>query len=210
MQMLKTAPRQPRPWRLLLATLALALAGGVAQTALAAPPDGPPPGMGPGHPAGMHRGMPGGQQGGPQMARGERGHMRDHMGGQMGGQMGDMGPLRHMARMLDLAKATPEQRSQIHQIMQAARQDLHAQRLAGRKLRDQQAALLTQPTVDAAAIEALRQQSLAQHDQASKRLTQALVDASRVLTAEQRKLVGEHRAMLERHRTERQALESRR
>lgn len=192
MQTLKTTPRQPGPWRLLLATLALALAGGVAQTALAAPPDGPPPGMGPGHHGGMERGMPGGRQGGPEMAR------------------GDMGPLRHMARMLDLAKATPEQRSQIHQIMQAARQDLHAQRQAGRQLRDQQAALLTQPTVDTGAVEALRQQLLAQHDKASKRLTQALVDASRVLTAEQRKLVGEHRAMMERHRSERQALESRR
>lgn len=192
MQTLKTSPRQPRPWRLLLATLALALAGGVAQTALAAPPDGPPPGMGPGHQGGMERGMPGGRQGGPEMAR------------------GDMGPLRHMARMLDLAKATPEQRSQIHQIMQAARQDLHAQHQAGRQLRDQQAALLTQPTVDTAAVETLRQQLLAQHDKASKRLTQALVDASRVLTAEQRKLVGEHRAMMERHRSERQALESRR
>lgn len=196
MQTPKTTPRQPRPWRLLLATLTVALAGGMAQAALAAPPDGPPAGMGPGHPGGMHRGMPGGPQGGL------------HGGPAMG--RGEMGPMRHMARMLDLAKATPEQRGQIHQIMQAARQDLQAQRQAGRKLHDQQAALLTQPTVDTAAVEALRQQLLAQHDQASKRLTQALVDASRVLTAEQRKLIGEHRAMMERHRSERQALESRR
>ena len=43
-----------------------------------------------------------------------------------------------------------------------------------------------------------------------RRITQALVQASRVLSPEQRKLIGEHRAMLERHRAERQALESRR
>ena len=90
------------------------------------------------------------------------------------------------------------------------RQDLRAQREAGRQLHDQQHALLTQPNVDVAAVEALRQQMLAQHDQASQRITQALVQASRVLSPEQRKLIGEHRAMLERHRAERQALESRR
>ncbi len=197
MQTLKTTTRSSLPWRLLLATLALALAGGMAQTALAAPPDGPPPGMGPGQHGGMQRGMHGGQG----MAGGERGS-RD--------RKGQAGPMRHMGRMLDLAQATPEQRTQIRQIMQAARQDLQAQRLAGRKLRDQQAALLTQPTVDTAAIETLRQQQLVQHDQTSKRMTQALVDASRVLTAEQRKRVGEHRAMMARHRAERQALESKR
>lgn len=192
MQTFKTTPFGFRPWRLMLATLVLALAGGVAQTAVAAPPEGLPPGMGPG-PHGMHPGMRPGMQ------------RQTHSGPEMAGS-----GVRFLGRMLDLAKATPEQRSQIHQIMQAARQDMHSQREAGRKLRDQQHALLTQPNVDAAAVEALRQQMLAQHDQASKRMTQALVEASRVLTPEQRKLIGEHRALLERHRAERQALESRR
>ena len=200
MQTLKTTTRSTLPWRLLLATLALALVGGMAQTALAAPPDGPPPGMGPGHHGGMHRGMHGGQgRAGGEMGRMDRGE-----------RMAQQGPMRHMGRMLDLAQATPEQRTQVRQIMQAARQDLQAQRLAGRQLRDQQAALLTQPAVDAAAVEALRLQQMAQHDQASKRMTQALVDASRVLTPEQRKRVGEHRAMMARHRAERQALEPKR
>jgi protein CpxP len=196
MQTFKTTPFGFRPWRLMLATLVLAVAGGVAQTAVAASPEGPPPGMGPA-PHGMHPGMHPGMRPGMQ---------RDmHLGPEMAG-----GSARFLGRMLDLAKATPEQRRQIHQIMQAARQDLRAQREAGRQLRDQQHALLTQPNVDAAAVEALRQQMLAQHDQASQRMTQALVQASRVLSPEQRKLIGEHRAMLERHRAERQALESRR
>ncbi len=192
MQTFKTKPFGSRPWRLMLSTLLLAIAGGVAQTAVAAPPEGPPPGMGQG-PHGMHPGMRPGMQ------------REMHPGPEMAG-----GGARFLGRMLELAKATPEQRNQIHQIMLAARQDLRAQREAGRQLRDQQHALLTQPHVDAAAVEALRQQMLAQHDQASKRMTQALVEASRVLTAEQRKLIGEHRAMRERHRAERQALESRR
>jgi protein CpxP len=196
MQTFKTTPLGSRPWRLMWATLVLAVAGGVAQTAVAAPPEGPPPGMGPGA-HGMHPGMHPGMR--PGM------HRDMHPGTEMAG-----GGARLLGRMLELAKATPEQRSQIHQIMLSARQDLRAQREAGRQLHDQQHALLTQPSVDAAAVEALRQQMLAQHDQASKRMTQALVEASRVLTPEQRKLIGEHRAMRERHRAERQALESRR
>jgi len=42
------------------------------------------------------------------------------------------------------------------------------------------------PTVDAAAAESVRQQMLAQHDQASKRMLQAMLDVSNVLTPEQR------------------------
>jgi hypothetical protein len=116
MQTFKTTPFGFRPWRLMLATLVLALAGGVAQTAVAAPPEGLPPGMGPG-PHGMHPGMRPGMQ------------RQMHPGPEMAG-----GGVRFLGRMLDLAKATPEQRSQINQIMDAAQVDLKAQREAGRKL----------------------------------------------------------------------------
>ena len=47
------------------------------------------------------------------------------------------------------------------------------------------------PTVDAAAAESLRQQMLAQHDQASKRMLQAMLDVSKVLTPEQRAKMAE-------------------
>lgn len=193
----KTFPRSSSPWRLLLATLVMALAGGLAQTALAAPPEGPPPGMGPGHAGGMHRQVPRGLPGGPGMADWD------------GWQRTGLAPQRQLGRMLDLAQATPEQRSRVEQIMQAARRDLQGSREAERNLREQQAALLAQPTIDADALEALRQQQVARHDRVSRRLTQALVDAARVLTAEQRQRIGAHRAMLERHRSERRALESR-
>ena len=143
----------------------------------------------------------------PQMARfgGHAGHAGH---GAPGGWMG--GP-RMTERMLDSINATEEQRAQIRQIMQSAAADLRAQREAGRALREQTMNLFTQPSVDANAAEALRQQMLAQHDQASKRMLQAMLDASRVLTPEQRAQLGERmkqrREMFERHRRERSQLD---
>jgi periplasmic protein CpxP/Spy len=118
---------------------------------------------------------------------------------------------RHAERMLDAVNATPEQRAQVKQIVQAARTDMSAQRESGRKLHEQSQALFAQPTVDARAVETLRQQMLAQHDLASKRLTQVMLDVSRVLTPEQRKTLSDRmtqrRAMVERHRAERDSVE---
>jgi Spy/CpxP family protein refolding chaperone len=115
-------------------------------------------------------------------------------------------------RALDRVNATPEQRAQIRQIMQSARTDLQAQKDAGRALREQARQLFTQPTVDARAAEALRQQMLAQHDQRSKRMMQAMIDASRVLSPEQRRqladAMGKRREMMERHHRERRALDA--
>lgn len=91
-----------------------------------------------------------------------------------------------MARLLEQAGASAEQRAQIERIMSAAREDLRAQKEQGRALHEQMRTLFVQPTVDANAVEALRQQMLTQHDQASRRMTQAMLEASAVLTAEQR------------------------
>ncbi len=124
------------------------------------------------------------------------------------GAYGMMGGPRMVERMLDTVNATPEQRSQIKQILDTARTEQRAQHEAGRKLRDDTMALFTQPTVDARAAEALRQQMLAQHDQASKRMLQTMLDVSRVLTPEQRKTLADRmaqrRGMMERHRAERE------
>ena len=164
-------------WRLWLAPLVVAVMAAVSQTALASP----------------HGGF-----GGPD----------GHPG--VGGR-GMMGGPHQVERMLTSVNATPEQRSQIKQIMEAARSDMKAQHEAGRKLHEQSQALFAQPNVDARAAETLRQQMVAQHDQASKRKLQVMLDVSRVLTPEQRKTLaermGKRRAMMERHRTERQAME---
>jgi Spy/CpxP family protein refolding chaperone len=169
-----------RPWRLLSATLLVAFAASVTQTAMAQPQGGP---------GGMH-----GMQG---------------MHGGHGMGMG-MGQPRQVERMLDAVNASAEQRAQVKQIVQAAQADMGAQHEASRALHQQSQALFAQPTVDARAAEALRQQMLAQHDQASKRMLQTMLDVSRVLTPEQRKTLADRmaqrRTMMERHRAERGAL----
>jgi Spy/CpxP family protein refolding chaperone len=189
---------QARSMRVLAATALLALAGGLAQTVSAAPFGGPGEGWsgggyGPGmgmHGAGYGMGMHGAGYGaGPRMM---------HGGPMMGG------------RWLDGVNATAEQKAQIQAIWQAARTDLRASRESGRALHDQMRNLLAQPSIDTAAVEALRQQMLALHDQASKRMSQAMIDASKVLSAEQRKqladLAVQRRALMERHRAERESL----
>jgi protein CpxP len=120
---------------------------------------------------------------GPGMHRG----MGDGM--MMGGSPEHMG--RMIDHMLDGLGATDAQRGQIKQIAQAAAGDLKVQRDAGRGLRERGMQIFTAPNVDAGAAESLRQQMLAQHDQASKRVMQAMLDISRVLTPEQRAKFGE-------------------
>ncbi|MEN9420388.1 MAG: hypothetical protein RI988_4009 [Pseudomonadota bacterium] len=146
-------------------------------------------------------GGPGGH-GGP----GAHGRMGHHGGGE--GMMG--GAMMLSPRMLEAVKATPEQRTQIQQIMQAASRDLSGQRDARRALRQEAYAVFTQPNVDAAAAEVVRQKMLVQHDQASRRHLQAMVEAARVLSPEQRKQMAElakrRGDMMERHRRERDSL----
>ncbi len=52
--------------------------------------------------------------------------------------------------------------------------------------------LLTQTTIDRAAIEAFRAEQIAQVDAISKRVAQAVTDAASVLTVEQRRKIEEH------------------
>lgn len=120
---------------------------------------------------------------------GRHGPGRDHGVSMMTASPERMG--RMVDRLLDEAGASQAQRAQVQQIVRVAAADLKPQREAGRALRDQQTALFTQPTVDAAAVEQLRQKRLAHHDQTSRRMTQALLDISRVLTPEQRAKVAE-------------------
>jgi protein CpxP len=148
------------------------------------------------------------QPGGPGGHAGHRGHM---MGGGHGHGGGEMG-MKMSGRMLDLVKATPEQRAQIQKIMESARTDLQAQREAGKALRTQLMQAMAQPNIDANAVEQVRQRMMAQHDQVSKRRMQAMVDAARVLTPEQRRQLAERmaqrRSMMERHERERRALDA--
>jgi Spy/CpxP family protein refolding chaperone len=133
------------------------------------------------------------------------------MHGGHGGGMGMMAQGHMLERMLDSVNATPDQRTQIKAIAERARADMKAQHESGRALREQSMKLFTQPVVDANAAEALRTQMMQQHDQASRRMMQAMLDISRVLTPEQRKQLADkmaqRRSMMERHRAERQQLD---
>jgi Spy/CpxP family protein refolding chaperone len=135
----------------------------------------------------------------------------EHGGGMHGAMQSGMMPRGHVEQMLNEVQATPEQRAQIRQIEQTAAADIKTQAQAGRALHAQMQQLLSQPTLDPAAIEAQRLRLNAHHDEMSKRITQALLDGARVLTPEQRKLVAERgqqrRGLMERHRQERDALE---
>ncbi|MCR5868442.1 Spy/CpxP family protein refolding chaperone [Aquincola sp. J276] len=99
-----------------------------------------------------------------------------------------------MQRMLQEVQATPEQREQIRRITDAAAADMRSQHEAARGLQQRVGSLLTGPTVDAAAAESLRQQMMAQHDQASRRMMQVMLDIANVLTPEQRQQLAERMA----------------
>ena len=66
-----------------------------------------------------------------------------------------------------------------------------SQRDTARSLRDKGMQAFAAPLIDAAAAESVRQQIVAQHDQASKRVLQAMLDIGMVLTPEQRARIGE-------------------
>jgi protein CpxP len=115
-------------------------------------------------------------------------------------------------RMLDAVSASADQKAKVRQIFDALRSDLHAQFDHSRSLHDEMAKLLLAPTLDSGAVEALRQKLMAQQDAASKRVTQAMLDASAVLTPEQRQKLAAYlqkrREMFERHRRERESLDA--
>lgn len=114
------------------------------------------------------------------------GHDRHGMDGP-GLMMGGRG----VDHMLDGLNATDAQRSQIRQIFKAAAEDMRAQRDQRRALHERGLQVFAAPNVDAAAAESLRQQMLQLHDQASRRRLQAMLEASKVLTPEQRAKLAE-------------------
>ena len=130
---------------------------------------------------------------GPHGMRGS--HHADGPGfGMMGG---------HAERMLDLVDATDAQRSQIKQIMDTAKAELKSQHADGKRLREQGMVLFSAPVIDAAAIEALRVQMQQHQDAASKRMSQAMVDAARVLSPEQRAKLAERMKKMQARMAER-------
>lgn len=97
-----------------------------------------------------------------------------------------------LERMLEGLDATPEQADKIRAIVDAARDDLMPALDGMRGTREKVAEMLGAPAIDRAAAETLRAERVAAMDQASRRLTTAILDAAEVLTPEQRAKLVEH------------------
>lgn len=88
--------------------------------------------------------------------------------------------------VLDDIGASNEQQDKIWSIIDRTRAELRPMHREFRGSRDTLAAILTAPTVDAAALEKLRMERIAAIDEASKKAVASIVEAAQVLTPEQR------------------------
>lgn len=93
----------------------------------------------------------------------------------------------HVDDVLKGVDATPEQRTQVSDILKAAAHDVFSIReqhmAAHAKLKD----ILSAQQIDRTQLESLRQQQLQAIDSATQRISAALADAAEVLTPDQRK-----------------------
>ena len=116
-------------------------------------------------------------------------HGRGFMMGQMDpAQIEDLADrlVRHLAIEVD---ATNEQQERLRAVVKSAVRDLIPMREKAHAARQRGRELLLGSTIDRAAIETFRAEQLALADTASKRVVQALADASSILTAEQRRKI---------------------
>ena len=102
--------------------------------------------------------------------------------------------VRHLAVELD---ATNEQQEKLRTIVRGAVKDLVPLRARADAAREKAQQLLVQPNLTRTDIESFRTEQMALADTFTKRVAQALGDASEVLTADQRKKLGE---LIERRR----------
>lgn len=121
---------------------------------------------------------------GDRKGHGKAGHHGHGMKAEPGMGLPFAGP--GFERLLDEVQATDAQRKQIRGITDKARTDLRALHDKSREQHHNAMAIWTSPKLDAGEAEKQRQQMLAQHDQVSKRMTQAMLDVGQVLTPEQR------------------------
>lgn len=103
---------------------------------------------------------------------------------------------RHLAVEVD---ASAEQETKLKSIARTVAKDVYPLREQMQQARKKGLELMRQPTVDRAAVEALRAEQMARIDDISRRLSTALADAGEVLSPDQRtKLVGRIEAWRER------------
>jgi periplasmic protein CpxP/Spy len=99
--------------------------------------------------------------------------------------------VRHLAVEID---ATNEQQDKLRAVVKTTITDILPMREKAQAGRERARALLTQPTVNRADIEALRVEQMSLADAFSKRVAQAIGDASEILTPAQRQKIADHMA----------------
>ena len=99
---------------------------------------------------------------------------------------------RGLSRALDAVDATAEQEERIFAIIDDARAELRPVMREFRDARTTVVELMAAPTLDRAAAETLRAERIAAIDEASKKMTAAMLDAAEVLTPEQRAELAKH------------------
>ncbi|MDE4603605.1 Spy/CpxP family protein refolding chaperone [Sinorhizobium meliloti] len=116
------------------------------------------------------------------------------MGGHvMHAHMGGGGLMEHrIGTMLDELDATPEQEDKLWDIIDNARAEIRPTFRDFRETREEVIELLGAPGIDRAAAEKLRSERIAAIDEASRKMTTALLDAAEVLTPEQRVKLVKH------------------
>jgi Spy/CpxP family protein refolding chaperone len=118
-----------------------------------------------------------------------------HRGGFMAGTLDPAKLDEHLERMLKHLyveiDATEEQKQRLAPIVKQAAKDLLPLREKGREAHKKAAGLLTQDSIDRAAIETLRTEQLQLIEQGSRRFTQALADIADVLTPAQRRQIAQ-------------------
>ena len=105
-----------------------------------------------------------------------------------------------IGRLVKDAGGTPQQKDQLVAIATAALAEMKPMREQARAARRQGLELLAAPTVDRTALEQLRATQMQLADASSRRVLQAMADASDVLTPEQRTKVAERlKQRMDRH-----------
>jgi periplasmic protein CpxP/Spy len=89
-------------------------------------------------------------------------------------------------RLVQELGGTPDQKERLAAIARTAMADLQPMREQARETRRQGMALLAAPSIDRAALERVRAARMQAEDARSRRIVQAMADASEVLTPEQR------------------------
>ena len=93
-------------------------------------------------------------------------------------------------KKLDAIGATPEQRAAIRGFVEDTLPTLRSIKAERRALSEEMRALLLEPTVDRAAVEAVRSDAVDLFDRATDTVLDLMVDAANVLTVEQRAMLG--------------------